>query len=128
MREGIDQSYHDFVTKVAESRKRAYDQVEPLAQGRVWLGNQARQRGLVDELGGIDRAIDLVKERAKIDKAEKVTIVTYPPKRTIFEIALGRTPESLFDSRLGKILKTPQLRSMIKGGLLKVMPYTIEVR
>ncbi len=128
LREGIDQSYHDFVAKVAEARRRPYDQVEPLAQGRVWLGNQARQRGLVDELGGIDRAIDLVKERAKIDKAEKVTIVTYPPKRSIFDVALGRTPESLFDSRLGKILKTPQLRSIIKGGLLKVMPYTIEVR
>ena len=128
LREGIDQSYHDFVSKVAEARKRPYDQVEPLAQGRVWLGTQARQRGLVDELGGIDRAIDLVKERAKIDKAEKVTIVTYPPKRSIFEVALGRTPESLFDSRLGKILKTPQLRSIIKGGLLRVMPYTIEVR
>jgi len=128
LREGIDQSYHDFVSKVAEARKVPFAQIEPLAQGRVWLGNQARQRGLVDELGGIDRAIDLVKERAKIDKAEKVTIVTYPPKRSIFDVALGRTPESLFDSRLGKILKTLPLRSIIKGGLLRVMPYTIEVR
>ena len=57
-----------------------------------------------------------------------MTLVLYPPKRSIFEVALGRTPESLFDSRLGKILKTPQLRSMIKGGLLRVMPYTIDVR
>ena len=82
----------------------------------------------MDELGGIDRAIDLVKERAKIDKGEKVTIVTYPPKRSIFDIAFGRTPDSLFESRLGKILKTPQFRSMIRGGLLRVMPYTIEVK
>src|SRR5260370_14327652 len=83
LREGIDQSYHDFVTKVADARKRPYNQVEPLAQGRVWLGDQAKERGLVDELGGIDRAIEKVKEQAKIGKDEKVTIVTYPPKRSI---------------------------------------------
>src|SRR5262249_34896318 len=86
LREGIEQTYRDFVTKVSDARKRPVDQVEPVAQGRVWLGSQARQRGLVDELGGIDRAIDMVKEKAKIDKAEKVTIVTYPPKRSIFEV------------------------------------------
>jgi protease-4 len=128
LREGIDQTYRDFVTKVSEARRRPFDQVEPLAQGRVWLGSQARQRGLVDELGGIDRAIDMVKEKAKIDKAEKVTIVTYPPKRSIFEVAFSRTPESLFETRVGKILKAPQFRSLIKGGLLRVMPYTIEIK
>ena len=128
LREGIDQSYLDFVSKVAQARQRPYGQIEPLAQGRVWLGSQAKQRGLVDELGGIDRAIEKVKERAKIDKAEKVTIVTYPPKRSIFDVAFGRTPESLFESRLGKILKTPQLRSLMRGGLLRVMPYTIEIK
>src|SRR5713226_5566803 len=100
LREGIDQSYHDFVSKVAEARKRPYDQVEPLAEGRVWLGDQAKERGLVDELGGIDRAIDMVKEKAKIGKDEKVTIVTYPPRRSIFDIAFGRTPESVIESRL----------------------------
>jgi protease-4 len=131
LREGIDNSYRDFVSKVAEARKRPYDQMEPLAQGRVWLGDQAKQRGLVDELGGIDRAIELVKERAKIGKTEKVTIVTYPPKRSIFDVAFGRTPESLFESRiapLAKILAKPQIKSLIRGGLLRVMPYTIEVK
>ena len=128
LREGIDESYHDFVAKVAEARKRPFSEVEPLAQGRVWLGDQARQRGLVDELGGIDRAIERVKERAKIGKEEKVTLVNYPPKRTIFDVAFGRTPESVFESHVGKFLKIPQIRSLIKGGLLRVMPYTVEVK
>src|SRR6266478_5438305 len=110
LRAGIDESYRDFVAKVAEARKRPFGQVEPLAQGRVWLGDQALERGLVDGLGGIDRAIDLVKERAKIGKQEKVTIVAYPPKRSIFDVAFGRTPDSLFESHLGKFLKMPQLR------------------
>jgi protease-4 len=128
LREGIDQSYHDFVSKVAEARKRPFGEIEPLAQGRVWMGDQARQRGLVDELGGIDQAIERVKERAKIGKAEQVTIVTYPPKRSIFDVAFGRTPESIFESHVGKFLKIPQIRSLIKGGLLRVMPYTVEVK
>src|SRR6185295_16736685 len=62
LREGIDESYRDFVTKVADARHRKFDQIEPLAQGRVWLGSQAKANGLVDELGGLDRALDLVKE------------------------------------------------------------------
>ena len=131
LREGIDVSYRDFVSKVAEARKRPYGQIEPLAQGRVWLGSQAKHRGLVDEMGGIDRAIDMVKEKAKIGKQEKVTIVTYPPKRSIFDLAFGRTPESLFESPLGplaRILKIPQIKSLMRGGLLRVMPYAIEVR
>ncbi len=100
LKQGIDVSYHDFVAKVAEARKRPYDQVAPLAEGRVWLGDQAKDRGLVDEIGGIDRAIELVKARAKIGKDEKVTIVTYPPKRSILDVALGRMPESAMESRL----------------------------
>jgi len=131
LRAGIDESYRDFVAKVAEARKRPFGQVEPLAQGRVWLGDQALERGLVDGLGGIDRAIDLVKERAKIARQEKVTILTYPPKRSVFDIAFGRTPDSLFETRvapLDKILKQPQIRSLLRGGMLKVMPYTVEVR
>lgn len=131
LREGIDVSYHDFVTKVADARKRPYNQIEPLAQGRVWLGDQAKQRGLVDELGGIDRAIEIVKERAKIGKDEKVTIVTYPPKRSILDIAMSRTPESVFESRatpFAKLAKAAHLKLLSHPGLLRLMPYAIEVR
>ena len=53
--------YRGFVDRVAEARKRPYDQVEPLAQGRVWLGAQAKMNGLVDEIGGLDRAVEMIK-------------------------------------------------------------------
>ena len=52
LRRGIDESYRDFVTKVANARHRPYGEIEPLAQGRVWLGSEAKAHGLVDELGG----------------------------------------------------------------------------
>ena len=119
------------MTKVAAARNRPYDVIEPLAEGRVWLGSQAKERGLVDELGGIDRAIDLVKEKAKIGKDEKVTIVTYPPKRSVFDVAFGRGSEAIFESRLGplgKVLSNWQTRLMTRGGLLRIMPYSIELR
>jgi protease IV len=131
LREGIDVSYRDFVTKVADARKRPFNQVEPLAQGRVWLGDQAKERGLVDELGGIDRAIELVKDRAKIGKDEKVAVVTYPPKRTILDIAMSRTPEAAPEMRvnpLAKLAKISHAKLFAHPGLLRLMPYAIELR
>ena len=60
-------NYRTFVQKVADSRRTGLSaQIEPIAQGRVWLGDQAKENGLVDELGGIDRAIELIKQRASI--------------------------------------------------------------
>ena len=73
LRHEIEVFYKGFVQRVADGRKRKYDDVEPLAQGRVWLGSQAKQNGLVDEIGGLDRALELVKQRAKIGASDKVT-------------------------------------------------------
>ena len=71
LRTEIEVFYKGFVERVAEGRKRKYDDVEPLAQGRVWTGAQAKQNGLVDEIGGIDRAIEMVKQKANIAASEK---------------------------------------------------------
>jgi protease IV len=128
LRSAMDDNYHSFVTKVAEARRRKFDQIEPLAQGRVWLGSQAKANGLIDELGGLDRALDLVKEKAKIPKSQRVTLVTYPPKRSVFDILFGQTGESAMESRLGGFLKGWQFRLWARGGMMRLMPYTIEVR
>lgn len=128
LREAIDENYRTFVTKVAQARRRTFDQIEPLAQGRVWLGSQAKTNGLVDQLGGLDRAIELVKEKAKIPKDEKVTIVTYPPKRSVFDVMFGRSGENSADARLATLLRGWQARLWIKGGMLRLMPYRIEVK
>jgi protease-4 len=128
LRSAMDDNYHSFVTKVAEARRRKFDQIEPLAQGRVWLGSQAKANGLIDELGGLDRALDLVKEKAKIPKSQRVTLVTYPPKRSVFDILFGQTGESAMESRMGGFLKGWQLRLWARGGMMRLMPYTIEVR
>ena len=127
LKTAIDENYRSFVTKVATARRRKFDEIEPLAQGRVWLGSQAKANGLIDELGGLDRAIELVKDKAKIPKSERVSLVTYPAKRSIFDILFGQAIESALESRLGGVLKSWQIRLWTRGGMMRLMPYTIEV-
>lgn len=77
--------YDDFVAKAAESRKTTPEQIDAVAQGRVWTGQQARERGLVDALGGLDTAIALAKERANIPKDEDVELVVFTGRRTLYD-------------------------------------------
>ncbi len=74
----IIEFYHDFVEKVAEGRDMEYDAVDEIAQGRVWMGTDGRENGLVDELGGLDAAIRLAKREAGIPEDEKVELVEMP--------------------------------------------------
>jgi protease-4 len=128
LRQAIDEDYRSFVGKVAAARRRKFDEIEPLAQGRVWLGSQAKANGLIDELGGLDRALDLVKEKAKIPKSERVTLVTYPPKRTIFDLMFGPPAEGAMESRLRGVLQAWQVQAWARGGMMRLMPYSINVR
>jgi protease-4 len=128
LRTAIDENYKSFVTKVAQARRRNFAQVEPLSQGRVWLGSQAKANGLVDALGGLDQAIDLVKEKAKIPKTEKVILVTYPPRRSIFEVLFEQSAEASVEARVARFLGGWQARLWMKGGLMRLMPYAIEVK
>jgi protease IV len=125
--------YRGFVERVAAARKRPYDVIEPLAQGRVWLGAQAKQNGLIDEIGGLDRAVDLVKEKAKIAASDKVTLVAYPPRRSLFEVLLNRGSESVdidtqFARKIQSVLGPLPLKALSEGGVLRLMPYSIQVK
>jgi len=84
-RDRLYRTYQDFVSKAARSRAMAYEQLEPYAQGRSWMGDQAIKYGLVDELGGLDRAIALAREKAGIDSTEKVKIVVYTTQKNWLE-------------------------------------------
>lgn len=64
----IEKGYRDFTGKVAQARKKSVEQVDEIARGRVWTGAQARERGLVDEFGGIDAAVADAAQRAKLGK------------------------------------------------------------
>jgi len=67
LQQSIEFEYRQFIGRVAESRKKTVEQVDAVAQGRVWAGAEAHDLGLVDELGGYQRAIELAAELAKLD-------------------------------------------------------------
>lgn len=85
VQEMMQSVYDDFIDKAAESRKTTPEKIDAIAQGRVWTGQQARERGLVDALGGLDTAIAIAKERAKIPKDEDVELVVFTGRRTLYE-------------------------------------------
>jgi len=66
--ESIRYTYRDFVGKVAEHRKKSYDEIDASARGRVWVGSEALSRGLVDKLGNLDDAIASAAELAGLEK------------------------------------------------------------
>ncbi len=77
--------YNGFLDKTAAARKKSRDEVHQLAQGRVWTGAQAKERGLVDRLGGLEVALAAVKERVGMRPDEAVETVIYPRPRTFYE-------------------------------------------
>jgi len=86
MEEQLRAFYDQFVEKAAASRHMKPEALDAIAQGRVWTGRQAKNLGLVDVLGGLDRAVALAKERAKIPAHESVELVVYPPKRSLYDL------------------------------------------
>ena len=89
--------YKSFLMKVAEGRHKTPAEIDMVAQGRVWTGAQAKDRGLVDALGGLDTAISIAKQRAHIPADEEVDLVVYSPRRSFYEALtqLGRSSSSL---------------------------------
>jgi protease-4 len=84
--EQMQTTYELFLSRVVEGRKSTRAKIDAVAQGRVWTGHQARERGLVDEIGGLDRAIQIAKQRANIDEKAEVDLLVYPQKPTLYDI------------------------------------------
>ena len=81
--------WNQFLPKVARGRGKDVEYVNSVAQGRVWTGQQAKERGLVDEFGGLDRAVEVAKELANIPADRGVQRVVYPEPRTLFQQFFG---------------------------------------
>jgi protease IV len=79
VQQGLDRVYTDFTQKVAAGRNLPIDKIREVAKGQVWSGRDAKERGLVDELGGYTVAIRLAREAAKIPPDAPVSVEEYPP-------------------------------------------------
>jgi len=90
--------YDDFTGLVAEGRGMTKEAVDKIGQGHVWSGTRAKDLGLVDELGGMDTAIELAKKEAGIPADEEVRLVYLPEKRSLLQSLLF--PEDTAESRV----------------------------
>jgi protease IV len=128
LKNGIDESYQDFVNKVAGARHRKFAEIEPLAQGRVWLGSQAKPRGLVDEIGGLDKAFELIKQKAKIPAGERVSIDLYPGRRSLLDVIMKRSQEEALEGKLRQLMGRVPFRAWLHPGLLRTLTWWVQVR
>ncbi len=122
-------TYQDFLQGVAEGRHMKVEDVDKIAQGRVWTGERARQLGLVDELGGLHTAITRARELAKIPADEKVNLLLLPPHRSFFARLLETSGE---DSTLAPPASLPvwlgKLASLASDSVWAILPGVPEVQ
>jgi len=134
--------YQDFVPKVAKGRNKDAQSIDAVGQGRVWTGAQAKDRGLVDDFGGLDKAIEVAKQLAKIpaDKGVERVILPYP---TTFlqellsggsdtsntQVEQQRAVYAALPEDARRALRYMQLMDKMKNGeSMMLMPYDIRVK
>lgn len=125
-RDGAFQAYRKFVSKAAKSRGKTYEEMHAVAQGRVWTGSQAKQQGMVDHLGGIGRAVEILKEKAEVgaDEYVKLEVMRNP---TSLAARLGLKSASTEAAQRGQVmasLREPLALAEIDASLGGVSPLT----
>jgi protease-4 len=122
MEEQLQAFYDQFIEKVATSRKSTPEKIDAIAQGRVWTGRQARELGLVDELGGLGAAVRVARQHAKIPVDRDVDLVIYPPRRSLYELLFeGMNQSNTSDSSGGAGLTTAAFLRMMNPAERRVM-------
>jgi|YNPMSStandDraft_2_1061718.scaffolds.fasta_scaffold04785_2 protease-4 len=113
----IDYTYQEFLRKVSEGRNMPIEKVDEIAQGHVWLGETAKQIGLVDELGGFRKSIQLAKSLAGIDESAHVELVSYPKRKdfwdSIFESLESEAETTLIGQALMNMLSATLKQSIV---------------
>lgn len=127
----INQGYKDFVGRCAEGRGMTTDQIKAIAEGRVWLGVDAQQLGLVDELGGLDKAIAIAAEKANL--TDNYSLAEYPKQKDLFTTFMkqlsGNIETRIIKSRLGSEAHLYEWYQRLAGatGIQALMPYYIQL-
>ncbi|WP_203258605.1 signal peptide peptidase SppA [Hyunsoonleella ulvae] len=131
--EGIIDVYSLFTKRVADGRNLTAEQVEEIAQGRVWTGNDALDRGLVDELGGLDLALHYAADAAEIEdyKIKEFPVFEKNLDEMLESFGLAKAKEQILAEELGeenyKLIKEVKRLSQKKGVQL-MFPYSTEIK
>lgn len=134
--------FTNFIPKVAKGRNKTDEEVNTIGQGRVWTGAQAKEKGLIDEFGGLERAIEIAKDLANLPADKDVRRVNFPEPRPFFETLFGggiyaQTQEQKVQEELIKALpedvrKTLRYASILdqmkRGEAMMMLPYELEIR
>jgi protease-4 len=135
--------YDDFLPKVAKGRSRDVEYVDSIAQGRVWTGTQAKERGLVDEFGGMDKAVEIAKGLANLPADKGVRRVVFPAPRPFLQQLLGggedsasvkaREQRAAIESALPADMRRALrylsiLENMKRGETMAMLPFDLQIK
>ena len=131
-KEGIEQVYTTFVTKVAQGRGMTFEEVDQIAQGRVWTGRQALENGLVDELGGLEHAVKLAASMVDLDEYRTRSYPDYKRElKDMFSGPFASVKQQVLLDEIGgeslKIYKQLQQFGDWKG-IQTRLPFLLEIR
>ena len=123
--------YTKFLERVSTARKMTPEAVDQIAQGRVWTGEQAKSIGLVDDLGGFSRALELIKQKAGLRPEARVELVEYPRRKSLLDLLLSKAQER--DDRLPAgiskwLSQWKVVEEISRSRMLAWMPYSFEFR
>lgn len=128
----INRGYDLFTTRCADGRKMSKADLCKIAEGRVWTGEAAKKLKLVDELGGIDKAIAFAAKKAKI---KEYTLLTYPEKKDFFSALLNEKPThyietQLMESNFGELYKGfGMIKNIQKQDMVQArIPFDINIK
>ena len=115
----LEDIYEDFTDRVAKGRDIPIERVKEIAKGRVWTGSQAKEIGLVDELGGIMKAIDIAKDIAEIKPDAKINLKRFPRAKStseqLEELFGGSAQVSENLAQMSEIMQLPEVQAAIKA-------------
>jgi len=126
----VNETYDLFLHRIVENREMTLEQVKAVAEGRVWTGECALRLGLVDELGGLDRAIAIAAEKAEL---ENFSIVKFPEQEDFMTLLLrqmsGDLESRFLRARLGRHYDTFRHISNVQNmnGIFALMPFTVDI-
>ena len=134
--------FNNFVPKVAKGRNKSDEEVNSIGQGRVWTGTQAKANGLIDEFGGLERAIDIAKELAQLPADKDVRRVVFPEPRPYFETFFGEDESADLKSQQAQAALVSSLpegarnafryaqifERLGQGDAMLMMPFELRVR
>jgi protease IV len=131
--------YDNFVPKVAKGRGKTAEEINAIGQGHVWTGFQAKDKGLVDEYGGLEKAIDIAKELAGLPAEKDVKRVVFPAPTPFFESLLDssnasvkeETQKAMVESlpkELQRSLRFAKMFEMMNGQNMMLLPFEMEIK